>query len=194
MAAFLGFGCGRLWALPPLALWGFLLSFFRDPERVPPSDPSLMVSPADGLVTDIEEVEAPPFLGGRALKVGIFLSVFNVHVNRAPFNGKVAFLQHTDGKYLDARNPLSTKENERHDLGMELAGGGKILVRQIAGAIARRIVCEAKEGQELARGDRFGMIKFGSRTELYVPEGRFQVRVRVGESVKGGESVMGSWS
>ena len=144
----------------------------------------------------MDEVEAPPFLGGpgtRAVRVGMFLSVFNVHVNRSPVAGTVRHLEHKDGKYLDARDPACARENERQDLGLELPGGGRILIRQISGAIARRIVCEAKEGQGLARGERYGMIKFGSRAEVYAPVGRFQPRVKPGDVVKGGETLIGVW-
>ncbi len=178
----------------PLALWAFSLSFFRDPERTPPEGETNLVSPADGKVTDVDEVEAPPFLGGpeaKAIRVGIFLSVFNVHVNRAPVAGIVRHLEHKDGKYLDARNPASCRENERQDLGLELPGGCRVMIRQISGAIARRIVCKAKEGQGLARGERYGMIKFGSRAEVYAPAGRFQPRVKPGDVVKGGETLIG---
>ena len=184
-------------ALPGLLLLGFMLSFFRDPERSLPAGEGSVLSPADGKVTEVEEVEAPPFLfpaggGGKALRVGIFLSVFDVHVNRSPLAGRVAHLEHADGKYLNALDPASSRENERQDLGLELEEGrGRILIRQIAGAIARRIVCEAQMGQGLARGQRYGMIKFGSRTELYFPADRVTVQVRPGDRVKGGESVIG---
>ena len=183
------------WAcLLPLALWLFVLNFFRDPERALPSDPALLVSAADGKVCEVAEVETAPFVEGRAVKVGIFLNVFDVHVNRSPLAGKVAHLEHKDGKYLNALDPLSAVENERQDLGLEVPGGGRVLVRQISGAIARRIVCQAQVGQDLARGERYGMIKFGSRTEIYLPADRFKVHVRVGDRVKGRETVFGAWS
>ncbi len=185
---------GRLWALPPLAVWGFALSFFRDPERYPPPGEGQVVSPADGTVCEVSEGDPPPFVGERAAKVGIFLSVFNVHVNRSPLAGKTVHLEHAPGRYMNALDPASAAANERQDLGMEVEGGGRVLIRQIAGAIARRIVCEAKTGQALARGERYGMIKFGSRTEFYAPAGRFRPRVRVGDKVKGGETVIGEWS
>ena len=187
------------WAFPwtgllPLAGWFFVLNFFRDPERTAPSDPSLLVSAADGKVCEVSEVDSAPFVEGRAVKVGIFLNVFNVHVNRVPVGGRVAHLEHRDGKYLNALDPVSAVENERQDLGLEVPGGGRVLVRQIAGAIARRIVCQAQVGQDLVRGERYGMIKFGSRTEIYLPASRFNARVKVGDTVKGGETVIGAWA
>lgn len=140
----------------------------------------------------MDEVEAPAWMGGRALRVGIFLSVFDVHVNRSPLAGRVGQVEHTPGKFLDARDPACSRENERTDLGIELSGGrGRVVVRQITGLIARRIVCKAQVGQDLARGERYGMIKFGSRTEVYFPAGRLDVKVRPGDRVQGGRSVLG---
>ena len=207
-AAALGLGARALglpvWAgaAAPLLLWGFVLSFFRDPERTPPADEALLISPADGTVCDVGETEAPPFLGeGKCFRIGIFLSVFNVHVNRAPCAGKVVHLEHKDGAYRNALDPASVQVNERQDLGIlhEIRQAGheprqaRVMVRQIAGAIARRIICEPKQGQGLARCERYGMIKFGSRTEVYLPAGRLSPRVRVGDKVKGGETVIGAW-
>lgn len=182
---------GLAWSLPSLGFWLFCLSFFRDPERTLPPGDHVLVSPADGKVTEITEVDTPPPpLQGRAVKVGIFLSVFNVHVNRAPLAGKVIHLAHQDGKYLNALDPASARENERQDLALDWRGC-PVLVRQIAGAIARRIVCKADMGQDLARGERYGMIKFGSRAEIYVPAGKIRLSVRLGQTVKGGETVIG---
>ena len=169
-----------------------MLSFFRDPERAPAGGEDALISPADGTVSEIAEVDTCPFVEGRALKIGIFLSVFNVHVNRAPLAGRVAHLAHADGEYLNALDPASSARNERQDLGL-LDGkrGLRILVRQIAGAIARRIICKAEMGQDLARGERYGMIKFGSRTEVYLPAGRLRLAVKVGDKVKGGQTALG---
>jgi phosphatidylserine decarboxylase len=177
-------------AIPFAALAVFVLSFFRDPERKPPPGEEIAVSPADGKVTDIEEVTEPLFLGGKALRIGIFLSVFNVHVNRAPLAGTVRMVRYSPGRFLDARDPRSKDENESNFVGCEGARG-PFAFRQVAGLVARRIVCPAKEGSVLARGQRVGMIKFGSRTELFVPAtARVKVEARVGQKVKGGETVL----
>ena len=169
-----------------------MISFFRDPERTPPGGEDTVVSHADGAGAEVGEVDTCPFLEGRALRIGIFLSVFNVHVNRSPLAGRVAHLEHADGEYLNALDPASAARNERQDLGLlDQRRGLKVLVRQIAGAIARRIVCKAEMGQDLARGARYGMIKFGSRTEVYLPAGRFRPRVKVGDKVKGGQTALG---
>ncbi len=172
-----------------LVALGFVLSFFRDPERVPPGEPGL-VSPADGTVTEVAEVDEPVFVSGRAWKVGIFLSVFNCHVNRAPGAGVVRFVRHTPGRYLDARDPASSRENESNAVGIE-SPEGRLLVRQVSGAIARRIVCSVGPGRPVGRGERIGMIKFGSRTELFVPlTAGYAPVVRPGDRVKGGLTIL----
>jgi phosphatidylserine decarboxylase len=169
-------------------LW--MLWFFRDPTRRIPEGEGLFVAPADGRVTDIGVVEVNEFLPGPALRIGIFLNVFSVHVNRVPCAGRVAYVKYTPGKFHHADAPESRDENERQSLGLETEVG-PILVRQIAGLIARRIVCDAEMEQDYARGDRYGMIKFGSRTELYVPaEVALDVRVEVGQHVSGGSTVL----
>lgn len=182
------------WAalLPFLAL-AFLLYFFRDPERVIPTDPGAIVAPADGTVADIGECEEPRFLNARALRIGIFLSVFDVHVNRAPVAGRVAYLEYRRGRFVSALREACARENENNSIGLvtEEVPGGRVLVRQIAGAIAQRIVCDCRVDGELARGQRIGMIKLGSRTELYVPaQVPLELRVKVGDKVRGGETVL----
>jgi len=181
-------------ALPLLALGAFSLSFFRDPERAIPAEPGAIVAPADGTVTDVTDVDEPEFLRGPATRIGIFLSVFNVHVNRAPVAGAVELVRHVPGGFRDARRAEeASRVNEANLLGLRAddAAGAPVLVRQIAGAIARRIVCEARPGQRLERGQRYGMIKFGSRTELFLPRGAgFQAAVRVGDRVRGGATVV----
>jgi phosphatidylserine decarboxylase len=168
----------------PLALWLFGFSFFRDPERTLPDDPAALVSPADGTVADVLEVPSTPLLDEPCLRVGIFLSVFNVHVNRAPLKGKVAGLRYRPGRFLDARHPDATSLNEAQDI--LLVGRFPVVVRQISGLIARRIVCPLRDGGEVERGERIGMIKFGSRTELYVPLRLApECLVKVGDTVKG---------
>ena len=155
--------------LSVVLIW--VLTFFRDPDRCCPSDKYLLLAPADGRVTDIEIVEKNDFIGGAALRIGIFLSIFNTHINRAPCNVKVETITYKKGKYKNAMNPQSGRVNESNDLGLVRTDNPKdrLIVRQISGAIARRIVCDKVAGQELAGGEKFGMIKFGSRTEVYVP-------------------------
>lgn len=174
-----------------LLLYFCLAAFFRSPRRRIPADPALILSPADGVVKDVGEAELrqEPF-DGRARRVGIFLSVLNVHVNRAPAAWKVLSKQYRPGRYLDARDPNCAKENEAMTLGGVAAADGlefPMAVRQISGAIARRIVCPAEPGTELAKGRIYGMIKFGSRTELYLPDDdRIEILVKPGDPVKAG--------
>ena len=191
----LGIGVGPLWLLPLvvlLPLWLFILSFFRDPERVIPTDPDVLVSPADGVVTHLEEVDAPDFPGGKALRVSIFLSVFNVHVNRVPRSGRVTGIGYYPGEYLDARVGDCPVRNEQLQVDIEDERlKCPVRVKQIAGAIARRIVCWLKPGETVRAGERFGMIKFGSRTDVLVPTSVVaEVKVRVGDAVKGGSRVL----
>ena len=174
-------------------LLAFVLSFFRDPKRVVPTDGNLVLSPADGVVSDIEEVDEDEFIGGRALRIGIFLSVFNTHINRAPCGVKVAGTRYRPGRFINAMNKRAGQVNESnyiHLVRLE-EPQDKLIVRQVSGAIARRIVCRVGEGQELAVGEQFGMIKFGSRTELYVPvRDDIKCIVQAGCKVKAGLSVL----
>ena len=155
--------------LAALLLWA--LSFFRDPHRVSPSDKCFLLAPADGRITDIETIEEESFIGGRSLRIGIFMSIFNAHINRAPCNVRVEKIAYRKGKYKNAANPQAGHVNESNNLVLVRTGNPKdrLVVRQISGSIARRIVCKTSQGQELTSGEKFGMIKFGSRTELYVP-------------------------
>jgi len=165
------------------------LMFFRDPQRQTIQDDTLLLAPADGRIADIETVDEKEFLGSPALRIGIFLSIFNTHINRSPCSAKVEKITYQPGKYLNAMNRRAGQVNESNNLALRRTGSpqDRLLVRQISGAIARRIVCAAREGQELAGGERFGMIKFGSRTELYLPAGdRIECMVRVGDKVKAG--------
>lgn len=175
-----------------LGVWGFVLSFFRDPERVIPTEPDALVSPADGVVTHLEEIDSPDFAGGKAFRVSIFLSVFNVHVNRIPRSGKVIGVAYYPGAFLDARAGDCARRNEQLWIDVEDADlGCRLRIKQIAGAIARRIVCWLRPGETVTRGQRYGMIKFGSRTDLLLPAAVVaEVRVKVGESVKGGKTVL----
>jgi len=170
----------------------WVLAFFRDPYRPIPDDTNLLLSPADGKITDIEVVEND-YIGEKSLKIGIFLSIFNVHINRAPCAAKVEKITRKKGLFKDARHPLCGRLNESNDLAMVRTESpcDKILVRQITGAIARRIVCEVKEGETLAAGQKFGMIKFGSRTELYLPaKSSVETLVKKGDSVKAGVTAL----
>ena len=174
------------------ALLLFVVSFFRDPERVIPTDPLALVSPADGTITDVGEVSEEDYPGGKAFRIGMFLSVFNVHVNRIPRSGTVLGVRYFPGKFLDARDPSCSKENEQLwiDIGEGLPGRF-IRVKQISGAIARRIVCWLRPGEQVQAGLRLGMIKFGSRTEVYLPiETVGEVLVKVGDAVRGGSTIL----
>ena len=182
----LGGGIAAVWAL----LFGYVLVFFRDFERAIPAGPGLLVAPADGTVTDVGPVTEPEFVGGPAVRIGIFMSLVSCHVNRAPCDGTVAWLEHRPGECLDARHPESAVRNESQWIGLDTAHG-RVLVRQITGRIARHIVCPLAVGARLARGQRVGMIKFGSRTEVYLPlEAGFEVAVAPGARVAGGSTVL----
>ena len=176
------------------ALWFFFLvflctvAFFRDPERAVPSDPNVIVAPADGAVMDILELDENEVLKAKTRRVGIFLSVFDVHTNRAPINGRVIYRQQRRGLFLDARRPDCSEKNESMTWAFENTRV-TIVVRQITGAIARRIVAWANVGDELKKGERFGMIRFGSRTELYLPLDA-QLLVKVGDHVLGGSTIV----
>ena len=164
------------------------LAFFRDPDRAAPADPNLIVAAADGSITDIVELDENEALKVKTRRVGIFLSIFDVHTNRAPIDGRVIYRQHRDGLCLDARHPDCSKKNESMTWAFENARV-TIVVRQLTGAIARRIVAWAEVGDELKKGERFGMIRFGSRTELYLPLSA-TVLVKVGDHVAGGSTVI----
>ena len=173
-------------------LW--MLSFFRDPLRKIVPDENVLYSPADGTITDIAEVEGAPETGGlpvRSLRIGMFLSIFNVHINRAPCSVRVEKITYKKGRFKNAMDPESSRVNESNDILMTRLSDPKekLLVRQISGAIARHIVCEAREAAEYRQGEAFGMIKFGSRTELYLPaggEGKYEVAVKIGDPVRAG--------
>jgi phosphatidylserine decarboxylase len=179
-------------AVAALLVWVEIVWFFRDPERAIPPDPDVMVSPADGTITDIEEVDEPDFPAGRALRISIFLSIFNVHVNRMPCAARVVNVRYFPGAFFDARRVESAVRNEQLWIdAVDTATGEPVRVKQISGAIARRIVCWLKPGDQLLRGERIGMIKLGSRTDLLLPAGSVAaVAVKVGDQVCGGASVL----
>lgn len=167
----------------------FIISFFRNPERVPSGDAKTIVAPADGTVIVSEVVSETP-LGHEALKISIFMSVFNVHVNRAPLDGCVVDVAYHCGKFYDARDGRASCENERNCVVLETADGLKIAFVQIAGLIARRIICYPKVGDMLQRGRRYGLIRFGSRVDIYLPAD-LKPLVKTGDKTVAGETVLG---
>jgi phosphatidylserine decarboxylase len=170
----------------------FSLSFFRDPHRVCPDDKTILLAPADGKITDITTIKENSYTGKETLRIGIFLSIFNTHINRSPCNSRVEEIIYKKGQYKNALNPESSRVNESNEIRMIRTDNptDKLAVKQISGAIARRIVCAARQGRQLAAGEKFGMIKFGSRTELYVAcrDSRYRVECMVmqGDKVKAG--------
>ena len=171
-----------------LTLFLFTIAFFRDPNRPVPAGPNLIVAPAGGRVRDIVELDEKEILKTKTRRVGIFLSIFDVHTNRAPIDGRIVYRQHHAGLCLDARDPDCSEKNEAMTWAFENSRGA-IVVRQLTGAIARRIVAWANVGDELKKGQRFGMIRFGSRTELYLPLDA-KVLVKTGDHVSGGSTVI----
>lgn len=173
----------------PIILLLFIVFFFRDPHRDIKIDESTFVSPADGTVMNVTEVYDDNFIKGNAKKVTIFLSVFNVHLNRSPIAGDVTYCAYRPGKYLPAFKPHASEENERNSIGIE-NDITKVLVHQITGLVARRIVCWNKEGDKVSQGERFGLIKFGSCTEMIVPD-NVKITVKKGDVVRGGTTILG---
>lgn len=176
-------------AILPLILALFFTFFFRNPSRHIPSDPHVLVSPADGTVMEVAEVYEDTFLHQQCKKVTIFLSVFNVHVNRAPIAGQITFRQYTEGRFLPAYKDSVGYENERHTISIK-NDRMEVLVTQIAGLLARRIVSWRDLDDHLEKGELYGMIKFGSCTELFVPLD-VEITVKKGDSVRGGETIIG---
>jgi phosphatidylserine decarboxylase len=177
------------WGIAPVLLAAFFLWFFRDPQRTIPTGKGLIVSPGDGLVTETASITTPE---GVLQRISIFLSVFDVHVNRAPISGRVSRVHYQKGQYLNAMNPASAERNEQNVVTLRGQGadaGFEITFKQIAGLLARRIVCHCAEGQIVERGQRVGLIKFGSRVDVLLPANA-ELRVKVGERVKGGSSVL----
>ncbi len=181
-----------LLGLLPLTLLAFIAFFFRDPERRVEASPGAILSPADGRVVEVSEVYEDRFLGKPAHRVSIFLSLFDVHVNRSPIGGRVTYLRYQKGKFRPAFMSLASAENERNFIGIE-GDHGKTLVVQIAGVLARRIECWANEGDTVEAGYRIGLIRFGSRAEVSFPKEAAKVCVRPGDRVKAGETIIGRW-
>lgn len=176
-------------AIVPGLLTLLVLWFFRDPERAIPGDEADVVAPADGRVLWVREVDEPRFLGGPAVGVSIFLSIFDVHVNRAPVAGRVVYREYVPGRFLAAWRERVEETNERAYTGIE-GPGYRALVVQIAGLVARRIVNWVRPGEAVRRGERFGLIKFGSCTQVYLPRGT-EITVRPGQRVRGGQTIIG---
>ncbi len=168
----------------------FTTFFFRDPERSIELQPNMLVAPADGKIIEIDTIPNHPFVGGETIQVSIFLSVFDVHVNRIPANGTIDYVNYNKGKFFAAFEDKASELNEQTEIGMTTESGQKIAFKQIAGLIARRIVCRLTPEQSVTGGDRFGIIRFGSRTDLLVPIDS-RITVEVGDRVKGGETPMG---
>jgi phosphatidylserine decarboxylase len=173
-------------ALTLVALW--VAYFFRDPVRSGERGDRVVISPADGKVVMITEVDEPTFMKSRAVRISIFMNVFNVHVNRYPVSGVVRYVERKTGKFLNAASESSSMENEQSSIGIE-TGSNKILVKQIAGLIARRIITDSKEGEQVRQGERMGLIRFGSRVDVYVPVGSV-IKVKVGDVAFAGVTVL----
>jgi phosphatidylserine decarboxylase len=172
--------------LTVIALW--VAYFFRDPERSGPRGDRVVIAPADGKVVLIQEVDEPAFMGGRTKRISIFMNVFNVHVNRYPVSGTVRYVKYNPGKFLNAAVEKSSMENEQMSVGIE-TGGVRVLVRQIAGLIARRIVTYSKEGDQVEQAQRMGLIRFGSRVDVFLPVDAV-VRAKIGDMTIAGTSVI----
>ena len=177
------------YAAAPLWLLAlFTLNFFRDPTRKITSNPDEIICPADGIIDGIDQLDESPYFEGPCTRVAIFLNVFNVHINRAPDDCTVTSIVHKDGQYRNAMDPTSSQVNECNMLYLNTKHG-PMTVRQISGAIARRIVCVTSEGKQLTKGEKFGMIKFGSRTELFLPQDA-EVTVKIKQKVHGGTTII----
>ena len=174
-----------------IVLWGIVIYFFRDPERTSPNGENLVISPADGKVVLIKEIQQDVYLNASATQISIFLSPLDVHVNRNPISGKLEYLKYHPGKYLMAWGENASQLNERADFGVLHASGTKLFFKQITGFLARRIVYHIKEGDALKAGERFGMMKFGSRMDIMVPK-NVQIKVKVGDRTWAGESILGT--
>ena len=187
VAALVAWATGNwAWGIAPVLLAAFFLWFFRDPERLVPAGPGLVVSPGDGLVTETVTITTPD---GPRQRISIFLSVFDVHVNRSPIGGVLSGVHYRKGQYLNAMNPASADRNEQNVVTVRGVGGVEVTFKQIAGLLARRIVFNCRQGDSVERGQRVGLIKFGSRVDVLLPP-EARLLVKVGERVQGGSSVL----
>jgi phosphatidylserine decarboxylase len=180
---------GPAWALAPFVLTLFMFYFFRDPERIAPAGDNVLISPADGKIIRIKESTEDGYLKGNATEISIFMSPLNVHVNRAPCDGVVEYVMHSPGKFMSAFREEASLLNENIAMGLNTKHG-KILVRQVAGFVARRAVCRVKPGDTLKKGERYGLIKFSSRLDVYLPVNTV-IKVGIGDKVKAGVTVLG---
>ena len=176
-----------LWT--PIAIW--IPLFFRDPQRTTPDQPGLVVAPADGRIVGIEDLEEPDYIAGPATRVSVFMNVFSVHVNRHPVTGVVEYSNYRPGRFLNATLDKASVYNERMSLGVR-SPDGRVLIRQIAGLVARRIVTDHVPGDSVQRGQRLGLIRFGSRVDTYLPKGT-TIRVRLGDQAVAGETILAEW-
>lgn len=179
-------------AIVGLLITGFICWFFRDPDRLIPNGEGLVVSPADGKVIKVEQVAQTPYFEGDCTRISVFMSVFNVHVNRVPHEGTLRRVAYTPGKFFSANLDKASADNEHNALLLESANGQQVGFVQIAGLVARRIICAVQPGDTLRRGQRFGMICFGSRLDIYLPRDT-AIKVAVGDKVQAGSSVLGQW-
>ncbi|RMF55484.1 MAG: phosphatidylserine decarboxylase family protein [Calditrichaeota bacterium] len=170
----------------------FNLYFFRDPDRVAPQNPLAVVSPADGKIVQITNIEEPEYFQKKVQRISIFLSVFNVHVNRSPITGKVDYFAYHTGRFLAAFKEKASLENEQTAIGMVDDMGHRVFFKQIAGIIARRIVCHVREGQRRVVGERIGMIRYGSRVDVFLPF-EAKIMVKIGDKVKAGETILATF-
>jgi phosphatidylserine decarboxylase len=196
LAATIALACTWWYAAPITgALFLLVVSFFRDPPRRIPQEPGLLVSPADGKVVEVARLEHDEFVGEPVVRIAIFLTLFNVHVNRMPCRAKTIRLRYSPGQFLHADHPQASTQNESMWIGLEQdeAPFRRMVCRQVSGMVARRIVCDLRPGETLERGQKFGMIKFGSRTELIVPADGFEANVKVGQWIKAGRDVVGKY-
>lgn len=186
------FSAGVFWvSIIFLLLLGFVLYFFRDPERSIMRNEARLLAPADGTVVEVISVDESRYLKDTATKVSIFMSIFDVHVNRIPCSGCVEFIDYQKGRFFDARTQDASLKNENNMIGLVSDSGNRFLVKQVAGLVARRIVCPIRVGEHLEQGQRFGMVKFGSRLELFIPQSTpVHVRVKEGQRVVAGLTVL----
>jgi phosphatidylserine decarboxylase len=178
------------WVWLPVAIW--CIAFFRDPVREGERGPNVVIAPADGKVVSIVDVDEPTFVGGRATRIAIFMNVFDVHVNRYPMDGTVSYRHYNAGRFGHAAEDKASELNEQSSVGLTTAKG-KVLVRQIAGLVARRIITDHQPSTVVKQGERMGLIRFGSRVDVFLPPGT-TVAVRVGERTQAGKSVIARWS
>lgn len=175
----------------PIAVW--VVAFFRNPDRDGPRGEDLLIAPADGKVVSVlDAIDEPDFFGEQVKRVSIFMNVFNVHVNRYPASGTVAYCHHHSGRFLNAASEKASLENEQSSVGLDTSRG-KILVRQIAGLVARRIVTDHSESTSVTQGERMGLIRFGSRVDLFLPRGT-EILVSTGDTTKAGQTVVAKWT